>query len=591
MALHTIREAYRPFFTWSRKDWWQWFLAGMLVLGNASQAALLIVINATFNQFFGVLGLPVITYYSFARAIFPLVVAVVGYTLTAAFNAFIVDKLTTYLDDLLTKHYVARWIDSKASFGVHFLPQPKVTNSAPILGKAIQETNRLSVMLGDSYVNTFFASIVGFYGLWQMSMPLTLEIASIAFVIPGYMAIAAILYSLVNNYIITQIGKNLREATEQKHNNFNELESVLHHIEKNAEGIELLRGQNKEKDNVFKILKRNAIYQATLSRLQSAFAFCTAMNEQLRFFIGFLLSVPQIVAKAISIDNVLIISDYFTKVINIFTWRHDYYQDVTTLEVLSGKICELEKQMQEWEGIAKTSNMTQTQGKLLAFSNVLIRTPDGNTLLKQRNFMFRNAEVTMIQGPSGVGKSTLFRVLAGMWPYVTGKVVLPVAEKDVHIVAQKVTFPMRATLYETILYPDLELNPDREKRILALLKEFALDPKIIANCHKSKDWSTLSGGEQQRIALIRAIMKDPKLLLMDEPFSALDPEIRKLCEMLLRKHLPDATIIFIDHKAVIANNTRSKVKDGFHDTRVLFNNHRLTEDSNKRSVTRKSLCH
>ena len=290
MALQSIRAAYRPFFTWSKKDWWQWFLAGMLVLGNLSQAALLIFINSCFNQFYGVLGLPVITYYTFFRAMMPLVFAVGTYTISAAFNAYVVDKLTTHLDNLLTKHYVTRWIYSKAYFGVHFLPQPKVPNSAPILGKGIQEANRLTVMLGDSYLNTFFCAIVGFYGLWQLSMPLTLEIASISFVLPGYMAIAAIIYSLVNNYIITKIGTNLRSATVQKHNNHNELESVLHHIEKNSEGIELLRAQNKERDNVFGILKRNAVYQATLSRLQSAFAFCTAMNEQLRYFIGFLLS-------------------------------------------------------------------------------------------------------------------------------------------------------------------------------------------------------------------------------------------------------------------------------------------------------------
>ncbi|HRE32631.1 MAG TPA: hypothetical protein PLD88_11705, partial [Candidatus Berkiella sp.] len=126
MTLQSIRTAYQPFFTFNKKDFWQWFYAGLLIVGNAGQSALLILINSSFNQFFGVLGLPAITYYAFFRAMMPLVIAVSVYTLTAALNAFTVDKLTTHLDDLLTKHYVGRWIKSKAYFGVNFLSKPKV---------------------------------------------------------------------------------------------------------------------------------------------------------------------------------------------------------------------------------------------------------------------------------------------------------------------------------------------------------------------------------------------------------------------------------------------------------------------------------
>jgi ABC-type uncharacterized transport system fused permease/ATPase subunit len=91
---------------------------------------------------------------------------------------------------------------------------------------------------------------------------------------------------------------------------------------------------------------------------------------------------------------------------------------------------------------------------------------------------------------------------------------------------------------------------------------------LLSNAAQQLDWSkTLSGGEQQKIALVRAIWHKPKLLFMDEPFSAMDLKSKKLCSSILLAYLKNTTIISIDHQG----------DHKFYDYLVTFKNNRLTQ--------------
>ena len=185
-------------------------------------------------------------------------------------------------------------------------------------------------------------------------------------------------------------------------------------------------------------------------------------------------------------------------------------------------------------------------------------------LLKDISFTLEKGEIGVLLGPNGAGKTTLLNVISGIVPlksgriYIDGREVTNVAMEERHIsyIFQNLALFPHLTVYENVAFP-LRINKrvNIGGKISQILKK--LDILSLKNRYPLK----LSGGERQKVAIARALVTNPKLLLLDEPFSSLDFEMRKFIRAEFLKVIKEfsLTTLFVTHDSYEAEELGDKV--------------------------------
>ncbi len=213
---------------------------------------------------------------------------------------------------------------------------------------------------------------------------------------------------------------------------------------------------------------------------------------------------------------------------------------------------------------------------MIKLENVQKKYPDGYVALKEVNLECNNGEITVFIGPSGCGKTTTMKLINRLIQPSTGKVYVngkdisdvdPVElRRGIGYVIQSVGLFPHMNIADNIAVVPRLLNWEEEriaKRVDELLNVVGLDPET----YRGRYPSELSGGQQQRIGVARALAAEPSVILMDEPFSALDPISREQLQDELIRLQKDIkkTIIFVTHDMDEALKIADKIvlmKDG-----------------------------
>ncbi len=534
---------------WSEERWVARGLLAVVVGINLAQVYVNVLFNQWNNRFYNALQ------ELDSEAAFHEVLVFSG--LAALFIALAVYRL--YLNQMLQIRWrrwlTSRYLDSWMKDGAYYRMQTvwKATDNpdqriSEDIGQFVTTTLSLSLGLLSSIVT--LGSFI--FILWELSGSLDIPLpGGGSITIPGYMCWAALFYALVGTYVTHWIGRPLIRLNFDQQRYEADFRFRLVRLRENAEGVALYRGEASETlslRDAFSFVVGN--YRAIMSR-QKRLTWFTAGYNQIAIIFPFVVAMPRYFAKEIQLGGMMQIASAFGEVqgavsfiVNAYTTIADWRAVVNRLTGFMQALDTIEENARH-PGITVAPTPVDGSGGAIALEGLSVQLPDGRPLIGDLTLRFEPRDRVLITGPTGSGKSSLMRAIAGIWPFGKGRITVPAGERLLFL-PQKPYLPL-GTLRNALVFPGgIEVDDAVLKSVLADcgLARFAGD------LDRSENWAQiLSGGEQQRLAIARALLHRPNWLFLDEATSAMDEAAEAEIYRLLQRRLPDTTIISIGHRS------------------------------------------
>lgn len=551
-----LYKLYSPYLGFERKNLRRTLYLAGVVVGNIILAFALGFVSVSMRSLMGLLSVPGVTYAEFFAAAGQSVLSIFIYGSITAVDAVLASKFASSVSHAINKDLEQQWIKSKAYFGSSLLGKKKGDNPSKIISHEVNELNNKASELFDNYLTTISNFVVGVFGLYWLSVPLEFTLMSLSISIPGYLVIGTIIYSLVYNGIISNIGNKLESLHRKRKESESKISSRINHIKTNAEQIAFKKGAETEHKSLLSLIKHNKLSQSAVAKINAFLTFGKNLHAEFTSFVAILLCAPNIINKSLDFSSILEIPYHFQNLVNMFTWKSDNFDELANCSASLTQVENFKNSLKQWDDIqkqnAKQLNLVVSDERLITIDNLTLRDAQGKPILENFSAKFPKSKITLLQGESGVGKTSLLRAIAGMSPFASGRVTG--LSMDTHFIPARPYFPEKCKLIDVIMYPrEKSATIDERAKVEGLMKDIGLKQTIISELDTIRDWSGpfLSDGEKQRIEIISAIMKQPKVLFMDEATSRVDHDKRTnnkgKIESLLKKHLPETTIIYTDH--------------------------------------------
>ena len=442
----------------------------------------------------------------------------------------------------LTRRFLAHWLDSRGYYRIEL--QRSVDNADQRIAEDLRFLGEYTMQLFLGFLGAVATLISFLFILWTLSGPLSLIAIGLDINIPGYMAWVCLIYALGGTLLANLVGRRLIPLNFQKQRFEANFRFALVRVRENAEGIALYRGEEDEAEDlnarftdVFNNGWRVLFTQVQLAFYQSGYA-------QLAIIFPYLVTAPRFFAGAITLGVMTQTASAFGQVQSALSFFIDNYTVLAELRAVMDRLLGLQAATdhKQDEAIELAPDAARSD---VGVKDLTLALPNGQTLLADTTLAFAKGQSTLISGASGSGKSTLFRALAGIWPFGSGQVHVPAGAR-VLFLPQKPYIPI-GTLRDAVKYPD-ENSTAGDGEIVEALTAARLG-HLAARLNDDAHWTNiLSGGEQQRLAIARALVFKPDWLFLDEATASLDETAEEAVYGALKQRLPGATIVSIGHR-------------------------------------------
>jgi putative ATP-binding cassette transporter len=470
----------------------------------------------------------------------------VVFIVTGVYRQYFQQMLMIEWRTWLTERLLKNWTADRAYYRMALLDKG-TDNPDQRIAEDLKFFVDYTLSLGVGFLSAV-ATLVVFVGiLWTLSGALTL----LGVTVQGYLVWIGLLYAIVGTWITHRIGRPLIDLNFNQQRFEADFRFALVRFRENSEGIAFYRGEKEELKDFRGRFAAVIENWWSLMVKQKQLGWFTSFYGQLAIIFPYVVVAPRFFSGTMQLGGIFQTASAFGQVQGALSWFIGAYTQFATwkatVDRLAGFLRSIEYVRAEAERL--DGEHEETPAASLALQDVSLSLPQGKPLLARTTLQLQHGEAVLVSGPSGAGKSTLFRAIAGIWPYWTGRILLPKGARLMFL-PQKPYLPVGA-LKHAVCYP-ADAGTYDDAAVGEVLSTVGLG-HLAQELARPENWAqVLSGGEQQRLAFARALLNQPDWLFLDEATASLPEDAQAALYRLLKERLPATTVVSIGHRASLA---------------------------------------
>jgi putative ATP-binding cassette transporter len=476
---------------------------------------------------------------------------VLTFVLVSTYRIYVRQALEIRWRTWLTDHLLTDWISPHACCQMELV---RAAADNPDQRIAEDVRNYVASALGLSLsLLAALATLVSFAGLlWRMSGDWPIHVGGTKLEVPGFMMWVAFTYAAIASWITHRVGRRLVPINYDRLRFEADFRFGLVRFRENAEAVGLAGGEEFEQRSAVARFGSIVANWWELIRAQRNLTLATTGIGQLNGVVPLLVAAPGYFLGSLTLGRVAQAGIAYGQVSGALGWFVNAYQEIASWRASIERLLTFTDAMDGARArLALPGGLRVEAGErdAVQIEHLELALPNGHALLDGGSASIARGERVAVVGPSGAGQTTLFRALAGRWPFGHGHIAMPPTAQTMFL-SQQPYLPI-GTLRAALSYPSAE-GTFADEKIRGALRLFDLDD-LAEQLDRTEHWEKrLSAGEQQRLALARALLHEPQWLFLDDATAALDEEAERRAYTLLEERLPDAALVSIAHRPSVA---------------------------------------
>jgi putative ATP-binding cassette transporter len=530
---------------WKSEEKWSAIgLLGAVVVLNLITVGLNVRFNTWYNDFYNTLQQ--YDWLQFWRQLAIFGVLAVLFIVVAVYSLYLRQILHIRWRRWLTDRVLRNWLGNQSYYRLQLNQVTTPDNPDQRISDDLDRFATITLALSLGLLSSFVTLVSFLSILWTLSGALAIPLGGGAAIhIPGYMVFAAIIYAVGGTLLTRWIGHPLIQLNFDQQRYEADFRFSMVRLRENAENVAFYGGEAREFDTFEARFARIIANWWGIIKRRKKLTWFTTGYTQLAIIFPLMVAAPRYFAKAIQLGGLMQIVSAFGQVQEALSFIISSYTEIAEYQSVVRRLYGFQERLNEIAADREAPQPIEIErrGPGVEVDMLDLNLPDGQLLRPNISLAASPGESLLITGASGLGKSTLMRAIAGLWPFGRGRI--RVTDGRCLFLPQRPYLPL-GTLVDALVYPHSARELPRDSLVEAL-RAVGL-PELVDHLDEEANWAQrLSIGEQQRLAFARVLLARPEVVFLDEATSALDEP----AEMSLYRVLRDAswrpTIVSVGH--------------------------------------------